>query len=178
MRITKQRQVSTAPPGALAMVSVRCVPAARCGVACLQPTTSLFPSMYAQMMSAPSSPPQTCSSYPAPEDEDPVLLLVPKRSKAVSPPCAVSLGGTDADGCGCRVHRQSVHHDCSTAEHGQFGALAGRDWDRPQTPQARRLRQLYSDTTLDTQSRRCGATVRCGASSHLPVNMFVVASSF
>ncbi|PIL34868.1 hypothetical protein GSI_02655 [Ganoderma sinense ZZ0214-1] len=52
LRITKQRQVSTAPPGALAM------------------------------MSAPSLPPQTCAPYPTPDDEDPVLLLVPKRSKA------------------------------------------------------------------------------------------------
>ncbi|KAM5541203.1 hypothetical protein V8D89_005132 [Ganoderma adspersum] len=86
LRITKQRQVSTAPPAALAMVSVRCVPAARCGVACSQPTTPPFPSASSHaQMSAPASSsqsPQTCTRYPTPDDEDPVLLLVPKRSKA------------------------------------------------------------------------------------------------
>ena len=45
-------------------------------------------------MSATSSPAtrtHTLSRYPTPDDEDPVLLLVPKRSKVSSRPCAVSL---------------------------------------------------------------------------------------
>ncbi|TBU26118.1 hypothetical protein BD311DRAFT_763155 [Dichomitus squalens] len=55
LRITQQRQVSTAAPGALAMMSAT---------------------------SSPASRTLTLAHYPTSEDEDAVLLLVPKRSKA------------------------------------------------------------------------------------------------